>query len=36
MDYLAMYLSAEIKNLDTFIKAGRFGADITENPNFWL
>lgn len=34
MDYLAMYLSAEIKNLDTFIKAGRFGADITENQTF--
>ena len=34
MDYLSMYLSAEVKNLDTFVRAGRFGSSISDNQTF--
>jgi len=35
-DYLAEYLSAEIKNLDTRIRRGNFGTDITNNQTFFV
>ncbi len=28
-DYIAIYLSAQLKNLDTFIRHGKFGCDIS-------
>lgn len=30
-DYLAVYISAPLKNLDSFIEEGKFGAPIAEN-----
>ena len=33
-DYLAMYMSAEVSNLDTFIKQGSFGSSISNNQTF--
>ncbi len=30
-EYIAIYLSAEIKNLDIFIRSGNFGADISRS-----
>ena len=29
-DYISVYLSAEIKNLDTFVRAGKFGAPFSD------
>lgn len=33
-EYLSVYISAEIKNLDTFIREGKFGSDISSNQTF--
>ena len=33
-EYLAVYISAEVKNLDTFIRRGNFGSDIYHNQTF--
>lgn len=33
-EYIAVYISAEIKNLDTFIRMGNFGTDIYHNQTF--
>ena len=30
-EYLSVYIAAEIKNLDTFIREGNFGSDISTN-----
>ena len=30
-DYIAVYLSAELKNLDTFVRIGSFGAPISDS-----
>lgn len=33
-DYLAVYVSAPIKNLDGYIRTGKFGASIDQNQTF--
>ena len=33
-DYLAIYLAAQVKNLDSFVKEGKFGSDISNNQTF--
>ncbi|MBR6402636.1 MAG: oligosaccharide repeat unit polymerase [Eubacterium sp.] len=31
LDYICVYLSAELKNLDTFVREGKFGTDIAHS-----
>lgn len=34
IDYLGIYLSAPLKNLDTFIRQGKFGCDFAQSETF--